>query len=150
MLCGTAPVDLRSVARSAARLGHGVASEAGVSVRQDKLHAMLVGVQVLLGQVIVLVQLARDDQGLAFVHALDGLLIAGNNVQHIVSMHKVGRADLVALRDRLGGRAIEIAIIFLFGIVVCVIFIDDCVRASSAHRSEQELLLQNSIRTAYD
>ncbi len=72
---------------------------------------MLVGIQVILGQVIVLVNITRDDEGLSLVHALDGFLVAGDEVQHQIIMHEIGRADLVTLRQSQNGAAEEIAVV---------------------------------------
>ena len=72
---------------------------------------MLVGVQVVLGQVIVLINITRDDEGLSLVHALDGLLVAGDEVQHQIVVHEIGRADLVALRQSQNGRSEEVTIV---------------------------------------
>ena len=72
---------------------------------------MLVGVQIVLGQVVVLVNVTRDDEGLSLIHALDGLLVARDEVQHIVVVHEFSRTDLVALRQSQNRAAIEIAVI---------------------------------------
>lgn len=80
---------------------------------------MLVRIQIILGQVIVLVHVTSDDQGLPLIHALDGLLVAGDEVQHLVIVHKLSRANLVALRQSQNGASIEIAVVFELRIVVC-------------------------------
>ena len=99
-----------------------IPTEAAVAVRQHQLHTMLIGIHIFLGKVIVLVQVSVDDQRIAFVHALDGLLIAGDNVQHVVWMDEGRGAQLMPLRQLDGRSTIERSIIFSFGIVVCDCF----------------------------
>lgn len=72
---------------------------------------MFVGIHIFLSQVVVLVQVAVDNQRIAFIHALDGLFVAGNDVQHIVRMHESRGTNLVALGQAESGRPIEIAVI---------------------------------------
>lgn len=81
---------------------------------------MHVAVEVVLGQILVLVGLARNDQGLSFVHELHGLFIAGDEVQNLIAVDEVGRADLMTLRQGNNIAAIEIAVVFVFRMVVCV------------------------------
>lgn len=84
---------------------------------------MLVGIQIILGQVIVLIHITSDDEGLAFIHALDGLLVAGDEVQHLVVVHKPSRANLVALRQSQNGAPIEIAVVRCLLVIIAIFIV---------------------------
>ena len=89
-------------------LGDFVTANTGIAASKDDAHAVLLAIQVFLRQVTVGGRLAHDNNGVTFVHALDGLVVTGDNGQHIVCQHEVGRADLMTLGSHNDRSAIEL------------------------------------------
>ena len=67
----------------------------------------------------------HQNNGVALVHALDGLVIASNNGQDIVIQSKLGRTNLVTLRGNHDRSSVELAIVAQ--VVDCLLYTSRCV-----------------------
>ena len=94
-------------------LRHGVDAESLLAGKNDA-GAPLLGQEVFLRKVRVLQRISRKDQGVALVHELDGLAVAGHDGQHVVRIQEVGAADLVALRDGNARGTEPLSIVLIF------------------------------------
>ena len=76
-----------------------VASNTRVAAGNQETHAVLLAVQVLLGQIHVVERIAHMHKAFALAYNLDGLLIAGDDGQDVVIHQEAGAANGMTLRD---------------------------------------------------
>ena len=90
------------------RLDHFVTSNTSVATGKNDTHAVFLTVEILLSEVGIRGRVAHENNRIALVNNLNGLVVTGDNGEDIVLQDKIGRADLMTLRGYNNGSSVEL------------------------------------------